>query len=127
MITLERYNVIKILLQSGASIEEIMKSMNVSKHTVKLVKESGSYAEYKSIKSAEAYAHRKDTQKKQAEPAQPAPATQVIEHRQNVTVQATHYMESELKKCVELLTGISAKIAFLVEELAGGQKNATNP
>lgn len=48
-----------------------------------------------------------------------APAEIVKEIRQTVTVQATHYMESELKKCVELLTGISAKLAFVIDDLCG--------
>lgn len=123
MITLERFNCIKILLQSGASDEEVINTLKVNAHTLKLVKNSKTYADYKSQRSADLYALKAKNAPKKEEPA-PAPATQVIEHRQNVTVQATHYMEGELKKCVELLTGISAKVAFLVEELAGGQNAA---
>ena len=47
------------------------------------------------------------------------PAEIIKEIRQTVTVQATHYMESELKKCVELLTGISAKLAFIIDDICG--------
>jgi transposase-like protein len=47
------------------------------------------------------------------------PAEIIKEIRQTVTVQATHYMESELKKCVELLTGIYAKLAFIIDDLCG--------
>lgn len=124
MITLERFNCIKILLQSGASDEEVINTLKVNAHTLKLVKNSKTYADYKSQRSADLYALKAKNAPKKEEPAQQEQVTQVIEHRQNVTVQATHYMESELKKCVELLTGISAKVAFLVEELAGGQNAA---
>ena len=47
------------------------------------------------------------------------PAAQVVEHHQTVTIQATHYMMEEMKKTNELLTLLNAKLAFIVEELAG--------
>ena len=43
--------------------------------------------------------------------------TKVIEHRQTVTVQATHYMMQEMKRTNELLELISRKMAFIVESL----------
>ena len=48
---------------------------------------------------------------------QPPQPTQVIEHRQTVTVQATHYMMQEMKRTNELLELISRKMAFIVESL----------
>ena len=51
---------------------------------------------------------------------QPAPAQQpqVVEHRQTVTIQATHYMMQEMKKTNELLELISRKMAFIVDQLS---------
>lgn len=47
------------------------------------------------------------------------PAAQVVEHRQTVTIQATHYMMTEMQKTNELLAAISRKLAFIVDELCG--------
>ena len=42
---------------------------------------------------------------------------QVVEHRQTVTIQATHYMMQEMKKTNELLELISRKLTFIVDQL----------
>ena len=51
---------------------------------------------------------------------QPAPAQQpqVVEHRQTVTIQATHYMMQEMKRTNELLELISRKMAYIVDQLS---------
>ena len=51
---------------------------------------------------------------------QPTPAQQpqVVEHRQTVTIQATHYMMQEMKRTNELLELISRKMAFIVDQLS---------
>ena len=48
------------------------------------------------------------------QPAQP----QVVEHRQTVTIQATHYMMQEMKRTNELLELISRKLTFFVDQLS---------
>ena len=50
----------------------------------------------------------------QTPPAQP----QVVEHRQTVTIQATHYMMQEMKRTNELLELISRKMAYIVDQLS---------
>ena len=50
------------------------------------------------------------------QPAQPT-QPQVVEHRQSVTIQATHYMMQEMKKTNELLELISRKLTFIVDQL----------
>ncbi len=50
------------------------------------------------------------------QPAQPT-QPQVVEHRQTVTIQATHYMMQEMKKTNELLELISRKLTFIVDQL----------
>ena len=48
----------------------------------------------------------------------PAPQPQVVEHRQTVTIQATHYMMQEMKRTNELLELISRKMAYIVDQLS---------
>ena len=40
-----------------------------------------------------------------------------VVHEQSVTIQATHYMMEELRRTNELLTLISNKLAFVVDQL----------
>ena len=44
-------------------------------------------------------------------------AKEIVEHRQTIVVQASHYMLEEQKKTNELLTLISNKLSFIVDEL----------
>jgi hypothetical protein len=43
----------------------------------------------------------------------------IHKHEQSVTVIANHYMAEQLQKQTELLTLISNKLAFIVDELCG--------
>jgi hypothetical protein len=55
---------------------------------------------------------------KEAEELKPVEAPpQVVEHRQSVTVIANHYMMEQLQEQTRLLTLISNKLAFIVEQL----------
>ena len=67
-------------------------------------------------KAEEAAKQAKEAAKKAEEEKKPQ---QVVEHRTSVTVQATHYMETKLDKCIELLTCISAKLAAIIDDLYG--------
>ena len=132
------FDAVKILLQSNENISEVAKFMKMSWDTVKTIREAGSYEEYKNLMYLKSSAYRKkmaaikakEEKKQKAEEvakevgAVPAakmipeePPKQIVEYRQNVTVQATHYMMEELKKIVELLTVLNNKIGFIVDEL----------
>ena len=110
---------IKTMLAGKATYPEIAKYFDIGTSTVARVKNAENYDEYLAMIHA-MYAKKK---KSQAEPekapetakAPEAPAHQVIEHRQNVTVQATHYMESELRKQTETLELISRKLTATLE------------
>lgn len=52
-----------------------------------------------------------------SEPIKEEPVTQVVEHRQSITLMANHYLMEEVKKQTQLLTIISNKLAFVVDEL----------
>lgn len=126
------FEAVKMLTKGGASIDECAEYMGISPATVSRIRTAENYEEFQQARRLAAIAAQKREQEKKerekqpekpveqpapvAQPVQPAP--QVIEHRQTVTVQATHYMMEELKQQNELLKSISNKLAFIVEQLA---------
>lgn len=126
------FDCIKMLLENGASYEECAKYMKVGLSTVGRIKAAETFEEYKQQMNVAALKYRQSKKAKQEQekasstpakeekPQEPQP--QVVEYRQSVTIQATHYVEMELKKHTELLTLISNKLAYIVEELAGPVK-----
>ena len=133
-ITESLFIAIKSLITAGASYAEIKRYYGVSTHVCTWIKQAENYEEYKQITAA---VHAKQVEKRKAK-ATAAPVTapvteapvkepekvteepvkQIVEHRQSVTIQATHFMMQELQKTNELLTGISAKLAYIVEQLS---------
>lgn len=122
---------IKSLLDAGAKYSEVKKFYGVSDNTCKRVREADSFAEYKQIIaaiSAKQIEQKKARKLKELQPvaekvgAVPAseipPTPQVVEHKQSVTIQATHYMMQEMQETNRLLKEISNKLAFIVEQLA---------
>ena len=123
------FDAVKICLNSGNNISETATFMKLSWNVVSIISKTETLEEYKAAMYE--YNSRKQTQKKAImakEQAKEKPeATQVVEHRQTVTVQATHYMEMELKKQTELLTVISNKLAAIIDDLYGvGKGNAVS-
>lgn len=130
------FEAIKMLTKGGASIDECVEYMGVSHATVSRVRAAENYEDFLQSRRLAAIAvkrerelkeqqeqQKKEREKQQEKPAekpveQPAqPVPQVIEHRQTVTVQATHFMMEELKQQNELLRAISNKLAYIVEQL----------
>ena len=122
-ITEKMYKAVKILLNGGASVKEAADYMNLSTSSVYSIRNTENYEEFlhisranqaeRSAKAAAAInAKQKTEQKAESEP-------QVVEHRQTVQITATHYMMEEMKKTNEYLKTISAKLAFIVDELCG--------
>jgi len=109
---------IKTMLAGNAPQAEIAAYFQVGVSTVARVKNAENYDEYIAMIHA-MYAKKKATQAKPEEAPEkapdPSPAHQVIEHRQSVTVQATHFMESELRKQTETLELISRKLTATLE------------
>ena len=120
-LTESKYNAIKILLKGGASIKEAAEYMQVGEATISRVKQAETWDEYLQQTAARALAAREYKEKKTAatsKPApapEPAPAPKVVQ--QTVTIQATHYMMEELRKTNELLTLISNKLSYIVDQL----------
>ena len=136
-VTENKFKAIKILLQSGAKYQEISETMEVSKVVIGIVKNAETYEEYKhkmyltsgayrkkmaaeaKAKEEEKIRAEKEAEQKTAEKEKAkGEGVSVVEHRQTVTIQATHYMMEEMKKTNELLTAISSKLAFIVESLS---------
>ena len=112
------FRLIKLMTKDGATIPETAECFKISPATVSRVRQSENLDEYYAILAA---MHTKMKEKKAAksEPKpEPEPVKQVVEHRQSVTIQATHYMMTEMQKTNELLDLISRKLAFIVDALS---------
>lgn len=143
------FNAIRTLLKGGANLEECSEYMKVSTSTVSLIKKSETYEEYKSNCYLTSAAYRKrmaamkakeeqekkkliEENKKKAEKiakevgAVPASEmvkqnqpVQVVEHRQSVTVQATHFMDMKMDEIIKLLTVMNNKLGAIIDDLYG--------
>jgi hypothetical protein len=135
-VTKEKYDVIKILLKGGATVQEAADFVKLSTITVYAVRNSETFEEYEQIavakkierkkrmaamkaKEYEKKEEPKQEVKPEVKPEEPKPANPTV-----VKIEATHYMMQEMQRTNELLKGISAKLAFIVEELTGVKTNA---
>lgn len=100
--TEKTFTAAKILFKGGASAKEVADMLEIGLSTAGRIKANETYAGYQ--ESIKAHTWTPKAEKPQ-------------EVKQTVTIQATHYMMQELQKMNELLTGISAKLAFIVDEL----------
>lgn len=138
-----KYNAIKLILEGGASYAEAAKYMQVSEATVGRVKSSESFEEYNAMMAAQTLAWKKqraairakekaaaEQAAKAAEKPQDAPAAvpqvapqitpavpQEVKH--TVQVQATRFMEEQMRKQTELLTIICNKLGAIIDDLYG--------
>ena len=138
-----KYNAIKLILEGGASYAEAAKYMQVSEATVGRVKSSESFEEYNAMMAAQTLAWKKqraaikakekaaaEKAAKAAEKPQETPAAvpqvapqitpavpQEVKH--TVQVQATRFMEEQMKKQTELLTIICNKLGVIIDDLYG--------
>lgn len=130
-VTKEKYDVIKILLKGGATVQEAADFVKLSSATIYTVRMSDSFEEYEQVAAQKALDRKrrmaamkaKETEKKEdpkpevkpeVKPEEPKPANPTV-----VKIEATHYMMQEMQRTNELLKGISAKLAFIVDELTG--------
>lgn len=111
-ITPEVFDEIKIMLKYGMTQREVGKRVGVCENTIYFVNRAENYTEYQK------YRHDRQIKKEKREGPDEG---KVIEHKYNVTIQATHYMEQQQKRTNELLEIISNKLAFIVDELTGSQ------
>lgn len=125
---------VKALLRSGETQKVIADYMQLGEATVGRINRAEDWDDYQNRKREAAFFARQKTQKKPAQAPAPAPQPvpqvfspvptpepqpQVVEHRTNVTLQTTHYVSQKMDELIKLMTGISAKLAFVVDELTG--------
>lgn len=136
------FDAVKICLQSGNTATETAKFMRLSLDVVRFIRDAENFDEYAAMMAA------KNTRKKQvraikakekaaaeqaakaAEKPQDTPAavpqvaTQITpavpqEVKHTVQVQATRFMEEQMKKQTELLTIICNKLGAIIDDLYG--------
>ena len=104
-----KFKVIKMYQQSGASVAETAKSLEISESTVAAAYDSNSVDETQ--KKQMDYMRSNNPKHNQASEANRQPIQTVVK------IEATHYMMEELKQMNKHLELISNKMAFIVEEL----------
>lgn len=131
-----QFKAIKTLLRGGATQKEAAEYMQVSPNTAFWIGKAETFEEYQHMcaerhmeqkRVAAMKAKQKTAQKVAAEVgampaamvAQQTPAAPQVMNPTVVRVEATHYMMQEMQKTNELLKQISAKLAFIVDELCG--------
>ena len=114
------FNAVKAMTASGTSIEDIAEVAQIAPATVSRIRKALDLEDYLDTLARQS---TKNYERAKAQRADNAPKEEpqeiVKEVRHSVTVQASHYMEEQQRKTNELLTAISAKLAFIVEELCG--------
>lgn len=110
-LTESRYNAIKILLENGATIDEAAKYMKCHRNTVLRINKSETFEEYTQIVT-EMNTKRNQVAAINAKQEEQKP------QGHTVTIQANFLMMEEMRKTNELLTAISNKIAYIVEQLS---------
>lgn len=118
------FRIVKLMLKDGETIKGTADYFKIGEATVSRIKAAETYEEYLNIMAAmyakkKAAKEQKATVEPEVKPQEPQESpVQVVEHRQSVTVHATHYMECELKKQTEILELISRKLSFIVDQLS---------
>ena len=137
-VTQRVFDAAKVLLESGTPITEVAHYLKLSINVVRLISSSETYEEYKAamyerssaarkrraaaaaIAAKEKAAEAKQTpETKPEEKKEVQPATQVVEHRQSVTVQAPHFMETKLDVLIEQMKLVNAKLGAIIDDLYG--------
>lgn len=118
------FNMAKAILKGGATGVECARYMGCSAGIVSKIKNCGSFAEYEEWNDKRAEAARKNPAEQQEAESKPQAESQAVEQKQTIMVQVNNYMLQEQKRTNELLTLISNKLAFIVDELTGVKTGA---
>lgn len=140
-VTQRVFDAAKILFEGGAKGAEVSKYLKISMPTAYMIKNAETYDEYKAVayeKSAKkqkaamakkAAIEAKKTAEAKTEQPTPEekkeyvqPAAQVVEHRQSVTVQTTHFVEGKIDVLIEQMKLINAKLGAIIDDLYGTGK-----
>ena len=98
------FDAVKAMTSGGSSVADCQRFTWLAHATISRIRAVETFEQYVATPV------HKEKKKVEEQP-------QTVEHRQTVVVQASHYMLEEQKKTNELLTFISNKLAFIVDEL----------
>lgn len=123
------YDAVKLLLESGSSQAEVARYMKLSQDVVGFIARSENLEEYKALmyeryKSAQQKRAAAINAKKASAEKDDVPEQKVVEYKQSVTIQATHYMETKLDQVIEQMKLINAKLGAIIDDLYGTGKKA---
>ena len=117
------FDAAKLLMENGANNTEVSKYLKVSTDVVAMCRKAETYEEYQALMYQYSQEMRKRQAaikaKEQAKAEPPQTTSKPEEINRVVTVQLSHYVMTEIQKQNELLTGISNKLAFIIDELCG--------
>lgn len=109
----EVYDIVKFLLSKDASYSQICQVTQLSYTTVCRISNSKTIDEYKKMSWT-----KKDIEKANSKASEsPIGTDKPAQQPQSVTVQTTYYVSQKLDRMTELLTGISSKLANLMESV----------
>jgi len=111
----KKFDAVKIMLNGGATYEEVSDYLSISTSTVQRIKKAESYDEYKNMNAAIALAKRNErkNEEKKEDPKPQEPATPPL----STVFYQSNRMWELLKEQNEHLKAISNKLAFIVDEL----------
>ena len=115
-----QYDAVKLLLtNTKMTRQQIADSLGVGLSSVDRIATTDSYKQFseRRLENSRKYYNLNHCGKEK-------PQKEAVERQQTVTIQASFYMQKELEKTNELLTIISNKLAFIVDELCGVKPNA---
>ena len=111
------FRVVKLMLKDGATLKECADYFKIGEATVSRIKAAETHEEYLQMMAA-MYAKSKAKKELTAvEPIPEKPVVQTVEHKQSITIQATHFMEQNQRKQIEALELISRKLTALLEAM----------
>ena len=118
-ITENIYNAVKLILRGGAKTKEAAEAMGISVNTVHRIGKANSYDEYVNMAYMNGSARYREQEKKEKEERQEKPQAEPLK-QQGGTLSAGYQMNriyELLKQQNEILTMLSNKVAFIVDEL----------
>lgn len=108
-ITENIFRAVKIILDDGRGTAEAAEIMGISRNSVLRIAKANNYVEYVNNTYIDGL--------KQKPEGKPETEKTTETGGKTIVVQASHYMLEEQKRTNELLSSISKKLAFIVEEL----------
>lgn len=121
-ITQQIFDAVKICLNNGNTISETAKFIGISSEVVGFIKNAKTLDDYRermNEKVNKARESREKQKKANVTNSKPTETKETEDKPKTVIVQASWQMTQEMQKTNELLKQISAKLAFIVDELTG--------